>query len=140
MALNDDTLAVRDVTEPVMDDKCGRCVTSICCNSINQRVETPRSIRDFDHLLWQVSHENVNVFRDADGWFLNIITRCQHLLADGACGIYDSRPFICRDYKNDFCEFDEPISEGAEMFFDSYEALDRYCRNRFKTWDRRFDP
>jgi len=138
MTLKDDTLPVKDLSGPAMDDKCGRCVTSICCNSVNQPVATPRSIRDFDHLLWQVSHDNVNVFRDADGWFLNVVSRCQHLLTDGRCGIYESRPFVCREYENDFCEFDEPIREGAELFFDSHEALDRYCRERFRTWDRRF--
>jgi len=134
-------LKIKDITEPVvtMDHKCGRCTQSICCNSINQLIDTPRSIAEFDHLLWQVSHENINVFKDADGWFLNVISSCDHLQDDGSCGIYDRRPFICRDYDSAFCEFDEPIREGAELFFDSYEKLDTWCRNRFKTWDRRFD-
>ena len=133
-------LKLQDITEPApMDNKCGRCTQSICCNSINQSIDTPRSIAEFDHLLWQVSHENVNIFKDADGWFLNILSRCQHLQNDGACGIYEKRPFVCREYDNDFCELDEPIHEGAELFFSDYESLDEYCRKRYKTWDRRFD-
>lgn len=120
------------------DNKCSRCSGSICCNSINQKIPTPRSKEDFDHLLWQVSHEGVNLFKDADGWFLHIETRCAHLLPGGLCGIYDKRPAVCREYSNDFCEFDERISEGSELFFSSYEALDGYCRARFKRWDSRF--
>jgi len=138
--VNQSFAILKDATEPsvCMDNKCGRCTASICCNSINQRIDTPRSIAEFDHLLWQVSHENINVFKDSDGWFLNVISRCQHLQGDGSCGIYERRPYVCRDYSNDFCEFDEPIRQGAELFFDTYESLDNYCRARFKTWDRRF--
>lgn len=133
-------LKLKDVTpNPEIEGKCGRCTSSLCCNSINQHIDTPRSIRDFDHLLWQVAHENINIFKDSDGWFLHVVSRCVHLRSDGACGIYERRPFVCREYSNDFCEYDEPISEGAELFFSTYEEFDDYCRRRFKTWDRRFD-
>jgi Fe-S-cluster containining protein len=29
-------------------------------------------------------------------------TRCQHLLGDGRCDIYDDRPTICRSHSNDY--------------------------------------
>jgi Fe-S-cluster containining protein len=58
------------------------------------------------------------------------------LLTDGRCGIYDERPIICRKYTNDFCEFDEDSTEGFELFFDGYDALLKYVRKRFKTWER----
>ncbi|MEX0619363.1 MAG: hypothetical protein WDZ76_03370 [Pseudohongiellaceae bacterium] len=122
-----------------IDSKCAKCTESICCNSINQRIDAPRSIQDFDHLLWQVSHRNINVFKDAEGWFLHIYANCEHLGDGGVCGIYDKRPFICRDYTNDFCEFDEPIPKASELFFSSYKDLDNYCRKRFKNWDNRFE-
>ena len=122
-----------------VDNKCGRCTRSICCNSINQQVPTPRSKSDFDHLLWQVAHEGINLFKDSDGWFLHIETGCAHLQTGGFCGIYDKRPAVCRDYSNDFCELDESIPEGSEMFFSTYEQLEQYCRTRFKHWDKRLD-
>lgn len=121
-----------------IDQKCRKCTRSICCNSINQKVPTPRSMADFDHLLWQVSHENINVFKDSDGWFLHIYTRCDHLLPGGVCGIYERRPFVCRAYDNDYCEFDVSIAEAAELFFSTYAEFDDYCRRRFKHWDQRF--
>ena len=36
-----------------------------------------------------------------------------------------------------WCELDEPLSKHWELYFPDYEALDEYCRKRFKTWDRR---
>ena len=60
-----DQIELVDATPPsnvTIDNKCGKCTKSICCNSINQKIPTPKSKEDFDHLLWQVSHENINVF------------------------------------------------------------------------------
>ena len=122
-----------------VDGKCGKCKKSLCCNSINQKIPTPKSKEDFDHLLWQISHENINIFKDADGWFLHITSRCDHLLPNGACGIYDKRPWVCREYTNDFCEFDESIPEASELFFSTYKQLDKYCKKRFKKWEKRFE-
>ena len=122
-----------------IDNKCAKCSRSICCNSINQKIPTPKSKEDFDHLLWQISHDNINVFKDCDGWFLHIQTNCQHLQAGGMCGIYENRPWICREYNNDYCEFDESIADASEHFFSNADELNNYCRKRFKKWDKRFD-
>jgi len=96
-------------------------------------------MRDFDTLLWQLAHPNVELMKDDDGWFLLFITRCQFLRSDGRCGIYNRRPQICREHKNTDCEFDRQRSDGCELYFDSYQKLDDYCRRRFKNWDRRFE-
>ncbi len=137
-----DSIKIQDVTaagDIAIDKKCSKCKKSICCNSINQKIPTPKSKEDFDHLIWQVAHENINVFKDSDGWFLHIQTRCMHLGDNGACGIYDTRPWVCREYDNDFCEFDESIEQASEYFFASPKKLEKYCRKRFKKWDRRFE-
>lgn len=137
-----DSIKIQDVTSVgniKIDKKCTKCKKSICCNSINQKIPTPKSKEDFDHLIWQVSHENINIFKDSDGWFLHIQSRCMHLGANGACGIYETRPWVCREYDNDFCEYDESIEEASELFFSSPKKLEKYCRKRFKKWDRRFE-
>ncbi len=89
---------------------------------------------DFDHLLWQVSHANIEVYKDDEGWFLLITNRCSHLAAGGQCGIYKNRPQVCRDHSNDHCEYDVPAQEGFELYFNRYESLLRYCKKRFKNW------
>ncbi len=118
------------------ENKCGFCTNSKCCTYLTQQLPTPRSKQDFDHLLWQISHENVQIYKDEDGWFLLVNNPCKHLLPDGRCGIYDTRPQVCREHSNDYCEFDAPAEEGFELFFDSYESLLAYCRKRFKRWGR----
>jgi len=129
------TLSVVNITPQT---KCNHCVQSICCTYITHQIDTPRSMEDFDYLLWQVSHENVALFKDDDGWFLSVSGRCAHLHANGMCGIYENRPQICREHSNDCCEFDGPAEEDFELYFSNYDALNNFCRNKFKQWDQRF--
>ena len=117
------------------ESKCSRCKGSKCCTYITQQVDTPRSKADFRLLLWQVSHHGVSIYKDSDGWFLLVEGSCEHLLADGGCGIYADRPEICREYDNDWCEFDQSAEEGFEQYFANYTSLLSYCRKRFKRWD-----
>ncbi len=116
------------------ETKCGFCTNSKCCTYITQSIHTPRSKADFDLLLWQVSHRHVQVYQDSDGWFLLIDNPCSHLQEDGRCGIYEQRPQICREYSNDFCEYDAPATEGFKRYFPDYDSLLAYCKQRFKRW------
>ena len=120
------------------ENKCGFCTASKCCTYITQQVETPRGMRDFDHLLWQLAHRDVQLYKDEDGWYLLVNNPCTFLQPDGRCGTYETRPMICREHSNDYCEFDAPAEEGFEEFFADYAALEAYCRKRFKKWDKRF--
>lgn len=120
------------------ENKCDFCKGSICCTYATVLIETPRSMSDFDYLLWQVSHAGTHAYKDEDAWYLLIPGRCQHLQLDGRCGIYTTRPAICRSHSNDYCEYDSPAEEGFELYFDDYHKLDNYCRKRFKGWDKRF--
>jgi len=138
---NSQSIEVQTIDQSVItpENKCSFCKGSKCCQYITTQIDTPRSIRDFDHLLWQISHFNTHVFKDTDGWFLVINQQCQHLLDNGRCGIYETRPFICREHDNNDCEFDHNYYDGCDFYFDSYSKLDEYCRNRFKTWNKRFE-
>ncbi|MBT5232170.1 MAG: YkgJ family cysteine cluster protein [Methylococcales bacterium] len=116
------------------ENKCSFCKPAICCSYITQEIETPRSKIDFENLLWQVSHDHISIYQEEDGWYLLISGQCQHLLKDGGCGIYETRPNACRDYSNEFCEFDEPAEESFNLLFENYDSLLTYCQNRFKSW------
>lgn len=117
-------------------DKCKQCLSSICCTYITQKIETPRSKDDFQHLLWQVSHHNVQIYKDTDGWYLLFNTTCAHLENNGNCGIYETRPQICKDYANNYCEFDSPAEEGFSLHFQNHESLLIYCKKRYKRWGK----
>ncbi len=121
------------------ENKCGFCTNSTCCTYITQEMDTPRSIDDFDALLWQLAHENVQIYKDEDGWYLLINNRCKYLVNDGRCAIYETRPQVCREHSNDDCEFNTAAGfDDFERYYPNYESLLKYCRKRFKNWDKRF--
>ena len=116
------------------ENKCSFCTGSICCTYVTQHLDTPRSKQDFRQLLWQVSHNNVKIYKDDDGWTLLVEGSCQHLQVNGGCGIYEDRPEICREHSNDYCEFDAPSEDGFDLYFENYFDLLKYCKKRFKSW------
>ena len=121
------------------ENKCSFCAGSKCCTYTGQEIDAPRTMADFDQLLWQLAHERMQAYKDEDGWHLSILNPCMHLQPSGACGIYEQRPMICREYTNDYCEYDQSAEDDFELFFSGYHDLDAYCRKRFKNWDRRFE-
>ncbi|MDH5180444.1 MAG: YkgJ family cysteine cluster protein [Gammaproteobacteria bacterium] len=120
------------------ETKCSFCEGSKCCVYTTQEIAAPRSMDDFDHLLWQLAHKDMQIYKDEDGWFLLALNPCRFLKPEGGCGIYETRPQVCRDYSNDYCEYDAPPEEFFEHYFPDYESLLAYCRKRFKRWDKRF--
>lgn len=132
-------IAIKPETAITPETKCDHCTNSSCCRYITQALDTPRSIDDFDMLLWQVSHEDSDAYKDDDGWFLLVNDSCSHLLPGGRCAIYEKRPQICREHDNDDCEFNDDLKDqDFELYFSDYESMDKYCRKRFKGWDKRF--
>lgn len=122
-------------------NKCSFCKGSTCCTYMTQQIDAPRSKEDFDLLLWQISHMNTQLYKDSDGWFLLVNNRCTHLQPNGGCGIYETRPQVCRDHSNDDCEFEGPCGDDDfKEYFRDYAALLAYCQKRFKNWDQRFEP
>lgn len=121
------------------ENKCSFCTGSLCCTYVTHELETPRSKDDFQQLLWQVSHDNISVYKDEDGWTLLVQGKCQHLQVDGRCGIYETRPEVCRDHSNDYCEYDAPSEDGFDLYFENYDSMLTYCKKRFKKWDKQFE-
>ena len=120
-----------------VDNKCFRCVGTKCCTYTTEALGVaPRSKADFDHLLWQISHHGVEIYKDEGDWYLMFQGNCEHIQADGACGIYEIRPQICRDYENDWCESDTPAEAGFELHFKNHADLLDYCKKRFKKWGK----
>ncbi|MFO7964066.1 MAG: YkgJ family cysteine cluster protein [Desulfobacterales bacterium] len=119
-----------------LSKKCKAC-KGACCRYITVKLSAPRTIRDFDGLLWQVYHENVEIFKDAKGWHLLINNPCVHLNDRGRCDIYDKRPITCREHSAENCEYGNSIADTALLFFPNHRSLEKYCRKRFKTWDKR---
>ncbi|WP_455198733.1 YkgJ family cysteine cluster protein [Kaarinaea lacus] len=125
--------------EITLENKCSFCEGSKCCNHISMEIDTPETMKDFDQLLWKISHQQIEIYKDEGSWHLMVVNvPCANLLPDGACGIYEKRPMICREYSNEYCEFDSSAEDDFDLHFRDYESLEKYCRKRFTKWDRRF--
>jgi len=66
------------VIQVALDKKCSKCTKSICCNSINQKIPAPKTKEDFDHLLWQVSHEKMPMVGSCT--FRPTVVTCYHMV------------------------------------------------------------
>ena len=109
---------------PPGTDACAHC-TGRCCRYFALPVDTPEDRRGFDFLRWYLLHGNCCVFVDGDTWFLQVYGDCEHLMPDHRCGIYDTRPDICRGYSNETCEYD---GDGRhDKLFECAEQIDEYA-------------
>jgi Fe-S-cluster containining protein len=91
---------------PKDDCLCDHC-TAKCCRYFALPIDAPEDFTDFEFMRWFLLHERATVFKEGETWYLLVHTRCRHLHDDNRCGIYETRPQICRDYSTKDCEFDD---------------------------------
>lgn len=103
---------------------CEHC-TAKCCHYFALPIDEPVSRRDYDFMRWYLLHDRASIFVDSDVWYLLVHTTCKHLGEDHRCGIYETRPQICRDYTTDECEFDDGYC--YEQYFETPEQIDEYA-------------
>jgi hypothetical protein len=107
---------------------CEHC-TGVCCRYIALPIDAPRTRADFDDVRWYLLHEGVSVFVEDDEWYVSFQTTCRHLQPDHRCGIYSTRPRICRSYSTDSCDYHSG-DYGWQHHFSCPEHLDAYVRVR----------
>jgi Fe-S-cluster containining protein len=135
-------LVVLPVAEKETEHPCFDCAK--CCHYVAIEIDRPTTNREFDYLLWYLYHPGLGVFVDWEGhWFVNFEGRCQHLTSHGLCGIYTTRPGICRDFDWQECEMhvrDDPpdkwLFETAEQFLEWLERQRPKAFARFRAWRR----
>ncbi len=91
---------------PEGESLCEYC-TAKCCRYFAMPLETPEAFEDYEFIRWFLLHDRATVFKEDDDWYLLVHTECEHLQADNRCGIYDTRPQICRDYTTKECEYED---------------------------------
>lgn len=106
---------------------CEYC-TAKCCRYFAVTIETPEDRTDFEYIRWFLLHDRAAVFKENDDWYLLVHTQCKHLQDDHRCGIYETRPPICREYSTKDCEFDDDWTydfylETSEQVAEYMEAL-----------------
>lgn len=112
------------------ENLCDYC-TAKCCKYFALAIDTPRSARDFDFMRWYLLHDRASIFVEGRTWYLLVHTTCKHLQDDHRCGIYETRPQICRSYTTDECEFDENYT--YDRYFETPEQLHEYANAIFNS-------
>jgi Fe-S-cluster containining protein len=64
------------------------------------------------------------VFKEDHDWYLLVHTECRHLQADNRCGIYDTRPKVCRDYSIKDCEYEDDWT--YDFYLETSEQVEEY--------------
>jgi Fe-S-cluster containining protein len=103
---------------------CQYC-TAKCCRYFALPIEIPTKRSDFDHIRWYMLHGRVAIFVEGQTWYLLIYADCKHIRDDYKCGIYESRPDICRKYSTDECEFEDDAV--YDKYFETPEQLWEYA-------------
>ena len=108
---------------------CEYC-TAKCCRYFALPIETPETFEDYEFIRWFLLHDRATVFKEDDDWYLLVHTECEHLQPDNRCGIYDTRPQICRDYSTKDCEYEDDWTydfylETADQVAEYTEAVIR---------------
>lgn len=108
---------------------CEHC-TGYCCRYIALPIDTPTERSEIDFVRWYLLHEGVSVFIEDGDWYITFQANCRRLLPDNRCGIYATRPKICRDYTTDNCDYHSG-DYGWEHHFTCPEHLDDYVAAHF---------
>ena len=103
---------------------CAYC-TAKCCRYFALPIEEPSNYRDFEFIRWYLLHAQASVFTEDDEWYLLVHTKCKHLGDDNRCGIYETRPQICRDYTTKDCEYEDDWT--YDRYFETPEQVQEYA-------------
>ena len=117
--------------------ECQACGAK-CCQYVAIEIDEPESKNDYNDIRWYLCHKNVWVFIDHDdSWYVQFNTPCEFLKKDYTCGIYDVRPYICRQHDPSDCEALDDV-ECQKFMLKSVEDLDMYLKLKGKnySWKR----
>jgi Fe-S-cluster containining protein len=96
-----------------------------CCRYFALPLDAPEDFEDFEFMRWFLLHERAAVFREGKTWYLLVHNVCRHLRDDNLCGIYDTRPQVCRDYSTNDCEYEDDWT--YEFYLERPEQVAEYC-------------
>ena len=103
---------------------CKYC-TAKCCRYFALPIDEPEDWGEFDYMRWYLMHERATVFVEDDCWYLLVHNKCKNLRDDNLCGIYETRPQICRDYTTDNCEYEDDWV--YDHYWETHEQVEEYA-------------
>ncbi len=103
-------------------DQCQFCMPAKCCTYFAFEIDEPETRKDYEALLWQIAHKGVTFYIERKSWYIMVDSRCQFLTDNNQCGIYETRPYICREHSIESCEYTAD-EYGFTEHFRSYDEL-----------------
>ena len=128
-------MSIADIVFPIVPPKLNRAevpkgkelcdyCTAKCCRYFALPLETPTTREEFEFIRWFLLHDQSSVFTEEGDWYVCVHTVCKHLQSDQRCGIYETRPTICRDYKTTECEYEDDWV--YDQYFETAEQIEEY--------------
>jgi uncharacterized protein len=105
---------------------CTSC--GLCCSYVAIEVDTPKTVKQATMLLWYVYHEGVSLYVNEDDWMVQFDTTCIHLQPDYRCGVYETRPHICREFSEKDCEVN--TGDDGKTFYTAGEFMEHLAQTR----------
>jgi Fe-S-cluster containining protein len=102
---------------------CQFC-TAKCCRYFALPLDTPTTREEFEYIRWFLLHDHATVFTEDGEWYVCVHTVCKHLGEDHRCGIYETRPQICREYTTKDCEYEDDWV--YDQYFETAEQVEEY--------------
>lgn len=102
-----------------------------CCRYVALPLEDPTTRRDFDDMRWYLMHAGVVIFVEDDEWYIQFTAPCRNLQADNRCGVYETRPTICREYSTNECEYN-PGDYDYDYLFTEPEQLEAFAKKQLR--------
>jgi Fe-S-cluster containining protein len=103
---------------------CSYC-TAKCCRYFALPIDIPETWSEFEYIRWYLLHDRATVFVEDESWYLLVHTKCKHLGDDHRCGIYETRPKICRDYTTKNCEYEDDWV--YDHYWETPEQVEEYA-------------
>ncbi len=120
---------------------CEHC-TGHCCKYLALPLEKPKTARDFDDMRWYLLHEGITIFVEEGEWFIQVATKCQQLMPNNLCGVYETRPKICREYEAGECDYSGGSYEYDHLFthVDQIEAFAKEALKKRRQRKKKASP
>ena len=111
------------------EPKAASCTScGLCCSYVAIEVDTPKTVKQATMMLWYVYHEGVSLYVNDDDWMVQFDTTCVHLQPDYRCGVYETRPHICREFSEQDCEVN--TGDDGKTFYTANEFMEHLAETR----------
>lgn len=107
-------LPIVAAAKPAGNFDCAQC--GLCCTYVAIEIDGPTSAKRATELLWYLYHQGVSLYENDDSWMVQFETTCRFLTEDRRCGVYATRPHICREFSEQECEVNTGDGDGQTFY------------------------